>query len=399
MHLGQRLLGLVVIAAFAWVGSAQAQEPSTASLQERLRSQLASLEKIQKELERRSAQVKSSRSKERSILLEIEAADRQLEILRTELELASRQVKTHQARLKALEEEVSSLEERLERQQGDLARHLRRIYRDRSMELVEILLTAPTLTAAKERALALERLASLEERQLDRYHSTLETLKKRRHELAKTQARLLRARAQVKLQTENLKRKIKAKKALLAAIRSKRRLQEKALEEMEASAQELQRLLEGSKAPAATDRPQASAALASLAPSPFSLLKGQLPWPLDGGPFKLIKPPSRLYQGLLIEAPEGTPIEAVADGTVVFADRFRGYGYLCIIDHGGGYHTLYAHAMELAVRVGQRVAAGELIGRVGSSGAAETPRLYFEIRQRGQPVDARPWLQARATKP
>ena len=65
---------------------------------------------------------------------------------------------------------------------------------------------------------------------------------------------------------------------------------------------------------------------------------------------------------------------------------------MAIIDHGQGFYSLYAHASELLIKVGEKVAPRQVIGRVGDSGSPEGARLHFEIRQNGKPVDPLQWL-------
>ena len=75
-----------------------------------------------------------------------------------------------------------------------------------------------------------------------------------------------------------------------------------------------------------------------------------------------------------------------------FAGWFRGYGRLVILDHGDRYFTVSGHLAELAVEVGDAVAAGEAIGAVGDTGSLSGARLYFEIRRGSEPLDPRDWL-------
>jgi murein DD-endopeptidase MepM/ murein hydrolase activator NlpD len=96
----------------------------------------------------------------------------------------------------------------------------------------------------------------------------------------------------------------------------------------------------------------------------------------------------RFHSGIDYPAARGTPVTASASGRVTFAGWSPGgWGYLVIIDHGGGLRTLYAHLSRVGVRVGQRVATGRRIGRVGASGHATGPHLHFEVRLRGAAVD------------
>lgn len=97
------------------------------------------------------------------------------------------------------------------------------------------------------------------------------------------------------------------------------------------------------------------------------------------------------WDGLLIAAEEGTPVRAVAEGQVVYSDWLRGYGLLTIVDHGDGVMSLYAYNQSLNKEVGERVAAGEVIATVGTSGGRAEPALYFGIREQGRAVNPLPW--------
>ncbi|RBB12075.1 murein hydrolase activator EnvC family protein, partial [Xanthomonas oryzae] len=98
---------------------------------------------------------------------------------------------------------------------------------------------------------------------------------------------------------------------------------------------------------------------------------------------------------VLIGAPKGTTVTAVADGTVVFSDWMTGYGMILIVDHGNGYMSLYAHNDTLLRDAGASIKRGEAVAKVGSSGGQGVPALYFELRRNGQPVDPSSWLQRR----
>jgi len=95
--------------------------------------------------------------------------------------------------------------------------------------------------------------------------------------------------------------------------------------------------------------------------------------------------------GVQFAADEGSAVRAVAPGRVVYADWLRGQGLLLVIDHGGGWMTLYGNAQRLARDVGDWVSAGEVVARAGRSGGAQASGIYFELRRDGQPVDPRGW--------
>ena len=99
----------------------------------------------------------------------------------------------------------------------------------------------------------------------------------------------------------------------------------------------------------------------------------------------------RLHSGIDMTAPVGTPVYATGDGVVRVAGRgaqgLSGYGIVAVIDHGFGFHTLYAHMQGIKVRVGQKVKRGEQIGTVGSTGMSSGSHLHYEVIQNGKKVD------------
>ncbi len=142
-------------------------------------------------------------------------------------------------------------------------------------------------------------------------------------------------------------------------------------------------------------KPKADAFEATVA---FSSLRGELPQPVPGslsqgfGEHAHPRFRTRTFRsGLLLQAPAGTVVQAVADGKVVLAEPYQSYGPMVILDHGGGYFTLYAHLQATSVAKGQVVRAGEGLGFVGDT--VEGPRLAFEIRHQAQAQDPQKWLK------
>lgn len=123
---------------------------------------------------------------------------------------------------------------------------------------------------------------------------------------------------------------------------------------------------------------------------------GEMMWPvpgyysissLFGNRLHPISKEYRMHTGIDIESPRKTPLVAAQTGTIVFANWFAGYGKAIIIDHGGGYTTLYGHLDVISVKVGQVVVKGENIGQTGNTGYSTGPHLHFEVRMNGDYVD------------
>ena len=124
-------------------------------------------------------------------------------------------------------------------------------------------------------------------------------------------------------------------------------------------------------------------------------LKHGLAMPVRGqvqGRFGVDRPDGGVWRGVVLRAPEGTPVKVVAPGTVVYAEWLRGFGNLIIVDHGQQYLTVYAYNQSLLKRVGDSVTGGDTIATVGATGGQVESGLYFEIRHRGAPVDPAQWL-------
>lgn len=127
----------------------------------------------------------------------------------------------------------------------------------------------------------------------------------------------------------------------------------------------------------------------------FASLKGKLRLPVRGdliNRFGAAREDSGVsWKGLFIRSPEGEEVRSVAGGQVVFADWLRGFGNLMIVDHGGGYMSLYGNNQALLKHIGDEVKAGDAIASVGNSGGNQEPGLYFELRRQSKPFDPLAW--------
>lgn len=129
---------------------------------------------------------------------------------------------------------------------------------------------------------------------------------------------------------------------------------------------------------------------------PFTALKGKLSWPVAG---ELVSDFGKLragetirWNGVVVLAERGSPVRAVARGRVTYADWLPGLGLLVILDHGGGYLSLYAHNDTINRSVGDWVRPGDVISSVGDSGGRQRPALYFEIRKGTRPENPQHWF-------
>jgi murein DD-endopeptidase MepM/ murein hydrolase activator NlpD len=130
--------------------------------------------------------------------------------------------------------------------------------------------------------------------------------------------------------------------------------------------------------------------------SPWEVARAdrQFAWPVTAG---LVSSPFGIRNGVMhdgvdIAAGAGSPVRAADDGTVIFTGHLRGYGNAVILQHSGGYVTVYGHNQRNLVRYGEEVVRGQIIAQLGSTGRATGPNLHFEVRFQGQPQNPLAYL-------
>jgi septal ring factor EnvC (AmiA/AmiB activator) len=153
--------------------------------------------------------------------------------------------------------------------------------------------------------------------------------------------------------------------------------------------------------PEIENRPQQALASNESLPSnafdggSFESLRGKLNLPVRGevtNKFGNSRQDTGLtWKGLFIKSNEGNDVKSVASGRIVFADWMRGFGNLIIVDHGGGYMSLYGNNQALLRKMGETVKGGDTIASVGNSGGNDTSGLYYELRSRSKPFDPMSW--------
>ncbi len=358
--------------------------PPTTSDPGELRRQLRAIgAKIQAEqaaLRRREGEAGRVRSK----LLEL---DRRIQAVAQESDALRVRVWNTEHRLQELTRRRARMGERVRRSRDSLARVLPALQRLRRGGAVRVLLSLDdpqalerslhylryvrtALAGQLSEALGSLREATALEEEAQTQRRQLETQQER---LSASRKRLDDAYAERKAQLARLEQAVSAARDRLGALKQRQDALTKLLDELEAAVENL--------------------------PVPevvqFSRLRGRLPWPAEGRVVNLYGQPragtSTRWRGAVIEARLGDPVRAVAHGRVVYADWFRGYGFLLIVDHGDGYMSLYGYNQAIYKTLGEWVEAGERIASVGMSGPREKPGVYFELRHKGVAMNPARW--------
>ena len=400
--------------------SAQNQRDAEKKLQ-RLRGELKSIAQERRKLE--DARGEAARK--------LRDADEQVGKSSRSLSETEAALRREEAELAKLQQQRDDMRQRLARQREQLTALVRASYQLGDDAPLKVLLSQDRVADAN-RALAYHRYIQRDRaQQIAALSAELKTLDEVERDIAARRAQLDATRNQQRAKIDALAKDRKASAALTADLDQRyrdRAAREKALGQ---DARSLERLLANLRAAAARAeaerRAEAKRAAAeqaarekkaaaasrtpgskSSAPAPAkprpvvanapALKVGGLGWPLSGNllaRFGGRMPDGRSSSGVLIGAPAGSTVTAVADGSVVFSEWMTGYGLILIVDHGNGYMSLYAHNESLLRDAGDKVRRGDAVAKVGSSGGQGTPALYFELRRNGQPVDPSSWLQRR----
>ena len=256
----------------------------------------------------------------------------------------------------------------------DLRDLMQRLEEDRQRRLVEAAEKAAAEKAAKEAELAARKAAEQAE---------LAAKKAQREaELAAEKA----AQEQKEREREQERLAAQAAKEAEARAQADARAKQEAARKAELAAQKAAREADAS-------RPQSSSVTA------FADAKGKIIFPARGKVIEQFNPSAEAglgQKGITIQTRGDAQVVAPYDGRVVFAENFRGYGLLLIIEHSDGYHTLIAGMTRIDAKVGQHLVAGEPVGVMGNDEVK--PALYVEMRHNGQPINPLNWLTSNPTK-
>ncbi len=305
------------------------------------------------------------------------------------LQHLKQQIQQVEQRHQKLQRSLSRHRKHLEQQRARLADQLRINYilgRKAPLQFIMNLDDPTTIsrTLTYHRYLHQARLARIREtqQQLQKIHSL-------NLEIEQNENRLTALMKQQRKELEHLKDLRRDRKKVLATLKKQMTDKRLRLAKMRKDKQRLTRLLDSvSKASIDWSNP-------IPARHPFKKQKGRFHWPVSGRIKVRYGAPRGMgrWEGMIISAPEGSPVRAIHPGKVIFSDWLRGYGQLIILRHDRDFMTLYAFNQSLLKQVGDRVKTGETIATVGDTGGQDGPGVYFAIRYRGEPVDPLRWCR------
>jgi septal ring factor EnvC (AmiA/AmiB activator) len=367
------------------------------------------LQQKQRQLKEERAKVAQAKKREASILAELEDTEKRIGNKRRQVAALDTRVKKAQADVSGLQGEIGRLEVQRTGQEEALGRRLRVLYKLQAQGgVLPLILSGDDPVEQAIRLRHLTTLATVDARAIREYRSTSEGLADRKVRIEARRVELASLRSQAEEERAEADREAAKRRALLAKVRDERASHERLVGELSDATRRLEAFIRDlqAKQRRAAVRPPSSAPTRPAPGDPggtgLAALRGRLSWPAEGkvvGEYGAQVHPrfgtKTFRNGIDIEVAEGTEIKAVYPGHVVYTGWFRGYGNLIIVDHGGEYYTLYAHAADIKVNEGDDVRQGQSIGTVGDTGSLQGPRLYFEVRHQGKPQDPAQWLRPR----
>ena len=301
------------------------------------------------------------------------------------------QIKTRKAELKKLRAIRLEHQRKLSRENEYLAEQVYAAFTLGHQEKIKLLFSQQGPEALQRNLVYYEYFSNARVELISTVQSSIDKVVETESKIRQTQAGLEQDQQSLTAQKKRLKQDLGKRKTIVASLDSQLKKQGGSLSRLQDEATQLQDLI-NSIQEIFDEAPEPD--IAQLA---FAKLKGKLAWPIDGKVRRLFgrhKPLSDLrWQGVIIEAKNGSHVMAVSHGRVAFSDWLRGLGNLVIIDHGNSYLSLYGHNESLFKSAGEWVDAGEIISSIGSSGGRETPGLYFEIRRKGKPQNPTRWCK------
>ena len=348
------------------------------------------LKELKKTIGKLNNWIDKAEGKKAELQKELRKSEQQISRIAKDIHLVQQKLNSAKKRLKTLQKRKKALELDLKNQQSYLKKQIITAYSLGRQPAVKVLLNLEDPQKIDRTLAYYDYFNKARAKQIESYRATIDELSETRTAIDHENEVLIKSRSQLVSSKSELKQSQRSRKRTLAKLSSSIKGKSKELDKLTKDQARLEKLLkEVEKAIANLQLPEDS--------RPFSQLKSKLPWPTHGKVTKYYG--SRLAggklrrNGLIIETKTETQVSAIHYGRVVFSDWIRGFGLMTIIDHGGGYLSLYGHNKSLLKDVGDWVHTGESIAYSGNSGGQQKTGLYFEIRKNGKPQNPLKWLK------
>ena len=389
-----------IILVFLFFGTVNSQS-SQRDYSEELRYQNDAINKMKKEIEELSSKLRKANINETTTSKRITNLDEELALvnkliqsLKKEENLNRTKVNNLKGRIKIKEDELKLLRERYEKR-------IRNTYLKGRVSDLEKVLSSTSWRQAVYRTQYLKIISSIEQTMTKEIEGILLTINKDKLKLESLLRQSISLKRDKQKQMTSLRKMRIRREKELNRIRQDKSALANYMQEKSAGVKQLESIIKKvleDKARSEREeriRQQQQA----LKTKEFNLLKGQLPWPTEGRVIlkfgKQWNPRLKTTTdnpGIDIKGQPGSPIRSTMSGVVTTITYIRGYGTTVIIDHGGGFYTVYSHVTNIQTQVDSEVRSGDVIAYMGDSGSVNGSKLHFEVWGKGQKLDPEKWL-------
>jgi len=365
---------------------------------------------VKQEIKAKKQLITKTRKVEAVVSTELQEINRNLAQKESDLGRLDRDLAAVESSLERTAREIAQVTDEANRKRREIERRLASLYKAGELGALRMFFSAESFPQMAENIRYMRSILENDKKIFAEYNQKIEQLRKLKGDLEQDAARKARIKQGIALKKREIEEE-KGKKALyLTKVRQDRKGYEASLRELQANAARLQTMIERldalsrRKLSSRHEKPGSRLKPApELPPVPdrgFASQKGRMSLPVKGEiieSFGKHKHPEfnsyTFSNGMSISAGMGTEIRSIYDGNIIFADYLKGYGNMVIIDHGGGYMSLYAHAGRILKKVGAEVSRNEAVATVGDMDSGRGPMLYFEIRHQKKPVDPAGWVR------
>jgi septal ring factor EnvC (AmiA/AmiB activator) len=354
------------------------------------------ISQIQDKLRSKLNALKENSRKEKSVSDKLENINKNIKEKEKELNYYNRRISQTGSEIKRLSDEINQMSSEMENKMDNLREVIITFYKRQYDSNALILLSADDYQDLIKKMKYASLIAHYDGNVINQYGEEIKRINEKKKELESLHEKFRENKDYVRGKKNKLSAESQEKDKLLAKLKAKRNAYEKKIKELDDSSKKVRTMLTGIKTKKIPK---------SIIGNGFKALKGQLPWPVSGqmlipyGKTKKIDGNTTAFKsGVEIRTKSENVPEVIAGGRVVYADAFKGYGKLVIVDHGDGYHSLYGNLSEVSLDQGNIVIQGLKVGKIMKAKAAEVPTLYFEIRHRGKPIDPVKWLKRQSRK-
>jgi septal ring factor EnvC (AmiA/AmiB activator) len=375
------LIGWTLVRLILNFGAGDLWAAQTEQIERDLSRKKRELRKINKELYHKRVKEKEMGKKESSIFKRFEQVSAELH--REERELKKMKVETSRIkrRLDQTRNKIVLLSKRIEETREKLISRLNALYKLNRIPLETLMPTSESYSDFLKMDRYLRDIIDSDSRLIRTYQHQIELKERYKENLIQDESQWKRSISKVERKRREIKKARREHGELLQSVQKQRKIYQKDIGKLEERVKGLQDLV---------DKLRREKDLLAYKKSERDAFQRKLLPPVHGKVIRLFK--EKGQNGIEIKAPMGTEIRAVLSGKVLYADWFKGYGNMVIIDHGGHLFTVSAYCSQLLKKVGESVFQGEPIARVGSENSTRAPKLYFEIRLRGKPQDPMKWI-------